>query len=178
MIIVVIQMIMTMTAIDSKQLTMKIILSTLLLSLGLTCNAQLTLKFRTFNLTDVREISDSIAQNANESFKFAGEGIPVGNIIYYVVRYCAVNDSTNTIKVLFRIDYMGVNQTYQNQGTAQYLFYKVTGRFINLFPFWSKFMKHSAVAVDILKARKDETNVGGATFDFNVESDHWAIEKF
>ncbi|MEI6755105.1 MAG: hypothetical protein WCK78_18330 [Paludibacter sp.] len=157
---------------------MRIKLTTLLLSLVLICNAQLTLKLRTFNLADVRETSDSIALNAKESFKYSGEGIPIGNLQYYVVNYCNVNDSTNTIKVMFRIDYVGVNQTYENLGTAQYLFYKVTGQFINLFPFWWKFMKKSAIADEVLKAGKDETNVGGATFDFNVESDHWVIEKF
>lgn len=157
---------------------MKTILTTLLLSLVLTCNAQLTSKFRTFNLADVREISDSIALNAKESFKFVGEGIPVGNLIYYVVNYCNVNDSTNTIKILFRIDYIGVNQTYQDPGTAQYLFNKITGKFINLFPFWSIFMKNTAVADEVLKNGKDETKVNGATFDFNIESNHWNIEKF
>ena len=155
---------------------MKIILTIIFLSLVLICNAQL--KFRTFNLADVREISDSIALNAKESFKFEAGGIPEGDRIYYVVNYCNVNDSTNTIKILFRIDYMGVNQTNQDQGTAQYLFYKVSGSFINLFPFWSKFMKKNAVETEIFKAKKDETNVGGATFDFTVESDHWTIEKF
>ena len=156
----------------------KIILTTLFLSLVFISNAQLTLKFRTFNLTDVREISDSIALNAKESFKFVDEGIPVDNKIYYVVNYCNVNDSTNTIKIMFRIDYMGINPTFQDQGPALYLFYKITGKFINLFPFWSKFMNINAVADEIFKIGKDETNVGGATFDFNVESENWTIEKF
>jgi hypothetical protein len=157
---------------------MKITLTTLFLSLVFICNAQLTLKFRTFNLTDVREISDSIALNAKESFKFVGEGIPVDNKTYYIVDYCAENDSTNTIKILFRVDYIGINQTFHEPGIAQYLFYKITGKFDNLFPFWAKFMKNNAVADEVLKTGKDETNVGGATFDFNVEGQHWIIEKF
>jgi hypothetical protein len=157
---------------------MKIIFATFFLSLSVICNAQLTLKFRTFNLTDVREISDSIALNANDKFKFVSEGIPVGNRIYYVVNYCNTEDSNNTIEVLFRIDYVGAIQTFEDPGTALYLFDKVNGQFVNLFPFWQKVMKKTAVAVDILKVGKDETNVGGATFDFNVESDYWAIEKF
>ena len=157
---------------------MKIKLTTLFLVIALTSNAQLTLKFRTFSLADVREISDSIALNAKESFKFAGEGIPDDNRTYYIVNYCHENDSTNTIKVLFRIDYMGVNQTYQNPGTAQYLFYKVSGSFINLFPFWLSVMKKTASADEILKTGKDEMNVGGTTFDFTIESGHWTIEKF
>ena len=158
---------------------MRIILTTLLLTIALTCNAQLRLKFRTFNLTDVREISDSIALNASGNFKFVSEGIPAGNLIYYVVNYCNLNDSTNTIEVLFRIDYVGgVNQTFHDPGTAMYLFDKVTGQFIDLFPFWSKFMKNTAIEDKILKAGKDEANVGGATFDFKIDSQHWTIEKF
>ena len=157
---------------------MKIIITALLTTFALTGNAQLTLKFRTFNLSDLREISDSVALNAAERFKFVNEGVPVDNRLYYVLNYYAVNDSINTIAVFFRIDYMGVNQTFQDPGTAQYLFYKVNGRFADLFPFWSKFMKKNAMKDGILKTGKDEANVGGATFDFNSVGQHWTIEKF
>lgn len=157
---------------------MKIILSTLFLTILLSCNAQLTLKFRTFSLADVREISDSVALNAAERNKFVNEGVPIDNRLYYVLNYSALNDTTIHIAVFFRIDYMGVNQTYQDPGTAQYLFYKVSGQFADLFPFWLGIMKKNAVKAEILKTGKDETKVGGATFDFKSSGKDWIIEKF
>ena len=157
---------------------MKSKLTLLLLSVAFLCSAQSSLKFITFNLPDVRQLSDSVALNAKEVFKFKSEGVPQDNRIFYVVTYSNVADTNDSIIVMFRIDMIGGTQDYINPGTPQYLFNKITGKFSNLFPFWFKFMKPSADASVILEKKKDEAIVRGATYDFNEESTHWTIEKF
>lgn len=157
---------------------MKTKLSLFLLSLTMICSAQSSLKYITFNLDDVRQFSDSVALNAKDVFKYHSQGVPQDNRVFYVVTYLNAEDPSDSIVVMFRIDIIGGTQDYVNPGTPQYLFNKITGKFINLFPFWSKFMKPTAIASAIVEKKKDEAIVRGATYDFNVEASHWIIEKF
>jgi len=157
---------------------MKTRLTLLFLALALICNAQSWLKLKTFNLEDVRQISDNIAQNAREPFKFESEGIPEDNRIYYVVTYINKSDVSDSIVVMFRINYVGGTDDRANPGTPQYSFTKITGTFSSLFPFWIKYMKPTAIEETVKEKTKDEAIVKGATFDFNTELNRWTIEKF
>jgi hypothetical protein len=132
----------------------------------------------TFNLPDVRQFSDSVALNAKEACKFESEGVWEDNRLFYRVKYANQDDADFPIEVFFRIDYVGGTDDLVNPGTPQYLFNKITGKFIDLFPFWSKFMNTSAIDTEILRKKKDEAIVRGATYDFNEEKTYWTIEKF
>jgi len=157
---------------------MKTKLSLFFLVFAFMCNAQTWLKLKTLNLEDVRQISDSIALNAKESFKFKNAGVPLDNRIYYVMNYLNNTDVSDSIVVMFRINLVGGTDDVINPGTPLYSFTKVTGKFSNLFPFWVKFMKPTAIEKSVLDKTKDETIMKGATFDFHVDSTHWTIEKF
>lgn len=157
---------------------MKTKLTLFFLSLVFIVSAQSSLKYLTFNLDDVRELADSIALNAKDVFKQVDEGIPIDNKIYYVITYTNTADAGDSIVVMFRINYIGGTGDAVNPGTPQYSFNKATGKFINLFPFWSTFMNPSAVAADILEKKKDEAIVKGATYDLNDVKIFWKIEKF
>jgi len=157
---------------------MKIKLVFLFLSLAWVCSAQTSLKFTTFNLPDVREFSDAIAANAQETFKIDSEEIPIDNRIFYVVTYLNTADASDSIVVMFRVNYIGGTGDATNPGTPQYSYYKTTGKFKNIFPFWLKYMNPSADSTIIQNKKKDETIVKGATYDFNEENTHWKIEKF
>lgn len=150
----------------------------LFLAVTVFCNAQSWFKLNTFNLEDVRQISDSIAMNAGEPFKFVSQNIPEDNRIYYVVTYINKSDVSDSIVVMFRINYVGGTDERTNPGTPQYSYTKTTGTFSSLFPFWVKYMKPTAIEATVKEKRKDETIVKGATFDLNVELNRWAIEKF
>ena len=150
----------------------------LLLTLSFICSAQSFLKYITLNLPDVRQFSDSVALNAKEVFKYESEGVWEDNKLFYAIKYKNTNDVDFPILVFYRINYVGGTDDIVNPGTPQYSFYKITGKFIDLFPFWSKFMNSTAKADEILKKQKDEAIVKGATYDFNVEKNYWRIEKF
>jgi len=157
---------------------MKSKLVILFLSLAFMCQGQSWFKLNTFNLEDVRQMSDSFALNAKETFKLKSEEIPVDNKIYYVVTYLNTSDASDSIVVMFRINYVGGTRDAINPGTPQYSYNKTTGKFTNLFPSWIKFMKPAADEATVLKKTKDETTVKGATFDLHTEYNRWAIEKF
>jgi len=150
----------------------------LFLLLAFICSAQSALKFITFNIPDVREFSDSIALNARETFKFDSEGIPLDNRIYYVVTYINTADASDSIVVMFRVNYIGGTGDAANPGTPQYSYNKTTGKFNNLYPFWLKFMNPGADINVLQNKKKDEAIVKGATYDFYEEKTHWKIEKF
>jgi len=149
----------------------------LFLSIAFICNAQ-SIKFTTFNLPDVRQFSDSVALNAKEALKFEIQGIWEDNKLFYRVKYTNLDDADFPLEVFFRIDMIGGTDDQSNPGTPQYIFNKITGKFIDLFPFWSGFMKTDADSKLILQKNKDEAIVKGATYDFNAEKTHWTIEKF
>jgi hypothetical protein len=149
----------------------------LFLSMAFICNAQ-SLKYITFNIPDVRQFSDSVALNAKEALKFESQGVWEDNKLFYRVKYTNLDDADFPLEVFFRIDMIGGTDDIVNPGTPQYIFNKITGKFIDLFPFWSGFIKTNADSDLILQKQKDETIVKGATYDFNVEKTHWTIEKF
>jgi len=157
---------------------MKTRLIFLFLSLAFLCNAQSWLKLNTFNLDDVREISDSIAVNARGNFKIQSAEVPVDNRVYFVITYLNTADANDSIVVMFRINYIGGTGDAVNPGTPQYSYTKTTGKFSSLFPFWVKYMKTAAIEQTVLDKSKDEAIVKGATFDFFVELGRWTIEKF
>jgi hypothetical protein len=157
---------------------MKTRLTLLFLAFAFICNAQSWLKLKTFNLEDVRQISDNIALNARDPFKLESQGIPEDNRIYYVVTYINKSDVSDSIVVMFRINYVGGTDDRINPGTPQYSFTKATGTFDSLFPFWIKFMKPTSIEETVKEKTKDEAIVKGATFDFNVELNRWTILKF
>ena len=157
---------------------MKARLIVFFLAVAFSCNAQSWFKLITFNLEDVRQISDSMAFNARETFKFRSAEVPVDNRIYYVVTYLNTTDASDSIVVMFRINYVGGTDDVVNPGTPQYSYNKTTGKFTNLFPFWVKYMKSTAIEEKVKQKTIDETIVKGATFDLHVELNRWAIEKF
>jgi hypothetical protein len=95
-----------------------------------------------------------------------------------VITYTNTTDASDSIVVMFRINYIGGTGDAVNPGTPQYSFNKATGKFTTLFPFWLNFMKPEAVEANILEKKKDETIVKGATYDLNEIKTHWKIEKF
>jgi len=102
----------------------------------------------------------------------------VDNRIYYVVTYLNTTDASDSIVVMFRINYVGGTDDIANPGTPQYSYTKTTGKFTNLFPFWVNYMKPTAIEEIVKQKTIDETIVKGATFDLHVELNRWAIEKF
>jgi len=118
---------------------MKTTLTTLLIAVSLICSAQTSLKFTTDNLKEARQLSDSIALNAKRAFKYSSESISIRGS-HYFFNYKNVADTTNVMTILFNVKMVGSNPSLEIKGTPQYQFDSTSGKFLDLFPFWKKFI--------------------------------------
>lgn len=143
---------------------MKTKLTSLFLALAFTCSAQL-LKFTTNNLSDIRQLSDSIALNAKQNFKYEKEGISKGNDNYYIVKYTNLSDPESPLFIAYTIKQKG----------AEYSLYKVESKFTNLYPFWKKFVKQDSNYTEVSNNKEEKADVNGSTYYFKEDSTYWMI---
>jgi len=148
------------------------------LFLALVCIANAQLLFVTNNLNDVRHVSDSIALNAKRSFKYEKETISKNNINYYLVKYTNSMDAEYPMVVIFDIKMVGSNADLEIVGKPEYSFYKVSGKFLDLFPFWVKFMNPNAKAIEISQKKEDKCTINGETYYIKEDSSEWQIIRF
>ena len=118
---------------------MKTKMLSLFLVLTITCSAQ-TVKFITDNLKDARQTADSIALNAKRTYRFSSEG-KIKDSYIYRFRYVNVSDTTDILPVYFHISMKGANSALEITGTPEYSFHTAFGKFLDLFPFWKKFIQ-------------------------------------
>jgi hypothetical protein len=112
----------------------KLILSIFLLA---SVFASSQVKFISTNKDDMRALSDSLVSNAKRHYIFKSE-----KSSEYAFKYEYVNtvDDLDRLYVLFRIIKKGENKDLEIKGVPEYRFESVSGRFLDLFPFWSKFI--------------------------------------
>ncbi len=106
--------------------------------------AQAPVKFIFENTNELRQLSDSIAYNAKRKYTYSKQGVSSMDDRYYCVRYVNSVDTTEALAVFFLINEVGSNDALEIKGTTQYVFYGVANSFLDLFPFWKKFIDPSA----------------------------------
>ncbi|MEI8086945.1 MAG: hypothetical protein WCG93_12095 [Paludibacter sp.] len=155
---------------------MKTKITLLFLALVLTASAQLSLV--TNNLSDVRRTSDSIALNAKRVFKYEKEAISKNDMNYYLLKYSNTSDAEYPMVVAFRIKMIGSNPDLEITGTPEYSFYKVSGKFLDLFPFWVKFMNPQAIAASVSQKKEDKATINGQTYYIKEDGSVWQIIRY
>ena len=152
---------------------MKTKLLSLFLVLTFTCSAQ-TVKFITDNLNDVRQTADSIALNAKRTYRFSSEG-KIKDSYIYRIRYVNVSDTTDILPVFFHISMKGSNAALEISGTPEYFFHTTFGKFLDLFPFWKKFIQPESDKVAASK-QMNEATINGKRFYLRESPGHdWEI---
>lgn len=114
----------------------KNILTFLIIFITITLNAQV--KFISNDKEDMRRLSDSIAINSKRNYIFYKE-IPI-NKYNYTISYMNATDNNDKLDVKIHIHYVGANADLEIEGTPQYKFERVDGKYLDLFPFWNKFI--------------------------------------
>ncbi len=134
--------------------------------------------FKTSDTTMVRQLSDSLALNAKRDFVFVKQGRSVNDKNYYAVVYNDKEDENNRMTVAFRVSMIGANQALEIEGTPEYEFEFVYGKFLDLFPFWKKFIDESANAEQICTgAKKAEMKINGKTHVMRGTGSGWMIRN-
>lgn len=137
-------------------------------------------KFSSTDLTEVRQLADSIALNATSDFVFEKEGQALNSHNHYVVLYSDKENNENKLLVAFWINTVGGNPAMEIEGVSEYRFEHVAGNFIDLYPFWKKFINLDADAETITTSplKKDEIIVAGERFELKSTSSRWEIRRY
>jgi len=147
----------------------KLILSIFLLA---SVYASAQIKFISTNKDDMRALSDSLMSNAKRHYVFKSE-----KNSEYAFKYEYVNtvDDSDRLYVLFRIIKKGENKDLEIKGVPEYRFESVSGRFLDLFPFWSKFI-NPGENMDALQA-KGVTYIkrDNMTYLINKGGENWSL---
>ncbi|MBS2100409.1 hypothetical protein [Carboxylicivirga linearis] len=155
---------------------MRAVILIALLSICSFAYTQTNFKFITSEKSDIRTISDSIALNAKRIYEYNKEGISDDNINYYIISYKNVKDSLDKINVFFNIKMIGANTALEKKGEPQYTFYGVAGRFLDLYPFWLKYINPESNAEEITLRGKASHKIDDIIFKLSEDKGIWKLK--
>lgn len=141
-----------------------------------TINAQV--KFISSDLSDVRQLADSIALNAKQDFVFQKEGKALNSANHYIVLYTEKGNDENQMVVAFWIKMVGRNEALEIGGTPEYRFERVSGKFLDLFSFWKCHINPDAELITTSNREKDEVEIEGSRFVLKNTGTQWEIRRF
>jgi len=158
---------------NQKQISMKTKFTLLFLVLTFICTAQTSLKFVSGNKGDMRTLADSIVLNAKHTFKYAKEGQIKESSVYFF-KYVNITDTTNVLALYYNIKMKGENVALEVTGTPEYTFYAAKGKFLDLFPFWKRYINRNADIAKISTSQDDKT-INGSQFYLQEDSGQWKL---
>lgn len=162
-------------------------------------------KFVSRDTVEIRKLGDSIAYNAKTKFKFIKSEYSKYDRINYFLTYTengepeikttkrkdsngeATRDEvlpeSKKMIVTFRVKYIGENKDLEIKGIPEYRFERVEGKFLNLYPFWKKYINPNADAIKLTEdgaAKRDEVFIPRAdgrkiSYCFIKQFDIWTI---
>lgn len=140
------------------------------------CNGQTHLNFTFKEINDVRQTTDSIVSNAKRSYKFKSIQKYTDDTTSYVVKYININDSTDNIPVLIRTRIVDGNNDLEIKGTTEYSIKFTQGKFLDLFPFWKRFININSIDKKIIEKGYDTFESNKMIFNFKRVTDNiWTI---
>ncbi len=111
----------------------------------------------------VREISDYLANNAKRNYDFKSADYSRASKNYYIVSYTESGipekelTDKEKINMQFHVYYEGENTALEVKGTPIFTFKHVKGRYLDIFPFWKKYIDPNADAETIATSRFKES---------------------
>jgi len=154
----------------------------LLMSLSFVGYSQDYASFICRNESEVRRLSDNIALNAKRHFKFDTVKISHLDARKYIVSYSDIEDtvSNSKLNVVFEIYMKGANKDLEIIGTPEYCFSSVRGKYLDIFPFWKKFINPKADLQNVSEKKSDEITISLPSgkrngFRFSDSDDLWKI---
>jgi len=142
-----------------------------------------TLKVISENQKDMRVLADSIVFYAKRKYKFSKEFMQIDPLTNKVdsntfqIKYVNEKDTTDFFNVLYLKVIRGENRAMEIKGKPFYLFYCAQGNFLDLFPFWNKFIDvKSDIERTSLQSSGVSKNLENGSFRFYPDEDNkWRI---
>jgi len=135
--------------------------------------ASAQIKFISTSKDDMRALSDSLVSNAKRHYVFKSE-----ENSEYAFKYEYVNavDDSDRLYIYFHIYMTGENKDLEIKGVPEYRFEYVSGRFLDLFPFWYKFI-NPGENMEALQAKGVKyIKRDNMTYLINNSGEDWSIK--
>jgi len=130
------------------------------------------IKFISSSKNDMRALGDSLASSAKHHYVFKSE-----ENSKYAFKYEYVNtvDNSDRLYIHFHISMKGENKDLEIKGVPEYRFEYVSGRFLDLFTFWNKFVnpgenREALQAKGVKFIKRDNM-----TYLINKSGENWSI---
>jgi hypothetical protein len=148
---------------------------TLLFLFGLSLMVNAQIKFVSSDKNDMRVLADSIAANAKRLYVFDSERVNESDKYFYSLKYLT-EDNADALTIGIKIIMVGKNTDLEIEGTPEYYLSVVYGNFLDLFPFWSRFIDDSKDAETVSKSGRVRVKKYERSFIFERNSDgKWGI---
>lgn len=150
----------------------KLFTSIILVALCLNLAAQV--KFISSNPDDMRILSEALISASKRSFTY--DTTVVSNKYSYTIRYKDRENEKYRLEFRFQIVYKGENKDLEIAGVPEYRFSNVSGKYLDLFPFWKSYINPEEDKELLTSKKATFIKKGDYTFIFSKFSDKWSIE--
>lgn len=151
-----------------KKLFISIILAVLCINL----TAQV--KFVSSNQDDMRTLTEALVSASKRSFVY--DTTVVKNQYRYTIRYKDKENDEYHLEFGFQIVYKGENKDLEIVGVPEYRFSYVSGKYLDLFPFWQAHINPSEDKEALTSKKATYINKDNYTFSFSKSNDYWSIK--
>ena len=122
---------------------------------------------------DMKTLSDSLTANAKSNYQFYKENNQ--GKYKFSLYYKNSADEFDPLTVYFGVKYTGENQDLQITGTPEYYLSNVRGKFLDLYPFWNKYIDKQHTQEEILKKAAVFVIIDNKRYVFSKSNDIWTI---
>ncbi len=142
----------------------------ILLLIAVSVNAQKGFTYS--NTKDARMFSDSIMVNSKHNYTFNSDD---ERKYGYEITYKDTESENTYLNVMFGISYIGANKDLGISGTPEYYLKYIKGNFLDLYPFWNKYIDSKESEETILNKKSTYIIENGIKYLFDKNSDNWTI---
>ncbi|WP_165042553.1 hypothetical protein [Dysgonomonas sp. ZJ709] len=136
-------------------------------------SAQSQIKFISSDKNDMRILADSIVSNAKRNYVFKSETNK--GRYQYSLNYINIEDNNDQLSVDINIRWVGESRDLEIEGTPEFRFDYVRGRYLDLFPFWKKFINNEDNLEELAKKKATYILKNNQRYVFSSGNDFWTL---
>lgn len=135
------------------------------------CSIQAQVVFTSSSKEDMTTISDTLISNIKEDYKYKKEH--TYNEYTYSIIY--ENAQNQTIEIFFNVRYKNQDIDLKIEGAPEYNFSHVKAKFLDLYPFWIRYIKQNEDQEQIISKKSSFIFKDDKHFLFRKQGELWVI---
>lgn len=148
-------------------------LQIIIVLLVFTCQLNAQILFISDSKEDMKNLSDSLVLYSKRDYTYKKEHIY--NQYTYSLTYENSQDKEDTIEIFFNVRYINQNIELEIEGIPEYNFSHVKAKFLDLLPFWIRYIKQDEDQEQILSKKASFIFKSDKRFLFSKQGDLWII---